>query len=394
MTEVPPALSPLTVDLRIREVICHHQNDRGFGDSEPYLLTLFFKVDGDTASLTNEFALTGTATVKPTPGTHGNLGDVDVATGDTVPVPPAVGSFTTTLRGIQLPDPCDALLPGGTSGVIGVVCALLEHDGVSDAAADNGHDAFNEVITREINEIVNTLSIDNQEIPEDAKDAIAEQVEEAFRKAIFDTTGFLGDVSLVIRGLLFAAGDDPLLDALFLFRHSELQAQGTIPFALRPNEGESEDWEIAGDVSVAESCLAGAVGRMATGSTPPDLRALRDFRDQEIVRRPHVAEWLALASRHSATLLRPLRGDPKLRSAAVRALAAAGEATRKRDRPVPAEHLATVRRVLDSALADAAGAARHDLERLREGLTGLDGRTPNEVLRVLGARGPAAKVQR
>lgn len=394
--EIPPALSPLTVDFRVRQVICHHQNDRGFGDSEPYLLTLFFKVDGDTVSLTNEFALTGTATFQPTPGTHGNLSDVDVATGDTVLVPPAIGSFTTTLRGIQLPDPCDALLPGGVSGVIGVICALLEQDGVRDDAAEAGHDAFNEVIIREVNEIVNTLSIDNQEIPEDAKDAIAEQVKDAFKKAVFGATGFLGDLSLVVRGLLFAAGDDPLLEALFLFKHSELAEQGTISFALRPNEGETEDWEITGDVSVAESCLANAVGRMATPSTLPDFRALRAFRNREIVSRPHVGEWLALASRHGATLLRPLRRDAKLRSAAVQALAAAGQATGQRDRPVPAEHLATVRRVIDSALPDAPPAARHDLERLREALPGLEGRTPNEMLRILDARGPAStrKVRR
>lgn len=398
MPEIPPALSPLTVDLRVREVICHHQADRpiGIGGSEPYLLTLFFKVDGDTVSLTNEFALTGTATFHPTPGTHGNLDDVDVHNGDVVLVPDDIGSFTTTLRGIQLPDPCDQLLPGGVSGVVGVVCALLEHDGVGEGAADAGHEAFDNVLTMEINKIVNTLSIDNQEIPADAKDVIAEQVKEAFKQAVKDELGFFGELGLGLSILLFAGKDDQLLDALFMFTHPELQDQGTIEFRSRPNPGETEDWEIVGDISVADSCLARAVGRMATRPALPDFRALRAFRDREIVSRPHVGEWLALASRNSAALLRPLRRDPKLRSAAVQALAAAGKATAERDRPIPAEHVAAVRQILESAIPDAAPQARHDLERLREVLPGLEGRTPNHVLRILGARGPAStqKVRR
>lgn len=95
--------SELNVQFDLERIECHDEGD-GWGDAEPYLWTVFFKVDGDTVSLGDDLFLHGTATVTTTPGSHGNLGNTDVGEGDTLIVPSAIGEHTTRLRPIPVPD--------------------------------------------------------------------------------------------------------------------------------------------------------------------------------------------------------------------------------------------------------------------------------------------------
>jgi len=59
-----------------------------------------------------------------TPGNHGNLGAHDVDPGDDVPIPPALGEFSTVLT----PMPVDGMPDKNVSGVIGCIAILLEED--------------------------------------------------------------------------------------------------------------------------------------------------------------------------------------------------------------------------------------------------------------------------
>jgi hypothetical protein len=74
------------------ERIHRHDEGNGWGSAEPYLWTVFFKIDGDSVALTEGLTLSGTATVVGTPGSHGNLGNTDVDAGDDIDIPSAIGS--------------------------------------------------------------------------------------------------------------------------------------------------------------------------------------------------------------------------------------------------------------------------------------------------------------
>jgi hypothetical protein len=56
---------------------------------------VFFKIDGTTVTLTDSLTLSGTAAVAGTYGNHGNLINTDVDEGEDLPIPEALGSWST-----------------------------------------------------------------------------------------------------------------------------------------------------------------------------------------------------------------------------------------------------------------------------------------------------------
>jgi hypothetical protein len=52
--------------LKLERIRCHDEGD-GWGSAEPYLWTVFFKIDGDSVALTESLMLSGHATVVGTP---------------------------------------------------------------------------------------------------------------------------------------------------------------------------------------------------------------------------------------------------------------------------------------------------------------------------------------
>jgi hypothetical protein len=184
---------------------CHRRNEV-FG-AEPYLLTAFFKVDGDTIAIDvseGEFFLNGPCTFVGTAGAHGNLGDTDVHDGDDVSIPSALGQAEFVVKPVPARP---GLFPPEfgrieTPGFVGVVFALLEEESVTDSAAEAGRAAFNREVEKAINKIIPTLRRDvkEQPTPEDLAQ-LSEQVGAAIQSAIADAQGFFRNV------LTFFAGD-------------------------------------------------------------------------------------------------------------------------------------------------------------------------------------------
>ena len=84
-------------------VHCH--KDGELTGAEPYMLTAFFKVDGETVTVAvgpDGPFLKGPCTFVGTAGAQGDLDDTNVHTGDDVPVPSALGEMEFTLTPIPL----------------------------------------------------------------------------------------------------------------------------------------------------------------------------------------------------------------------------------------------------------------------------------------------------
>lgn len=236
-------MNDLNIEFKLDRIHCHDEGD-GPGNAEPYLWTVFFKVDGDTLVVNSDGPvapfLQGTPTVVGTPGNHGNLGTTDVDEGDDVAVPGIIGEYRTIMKPIPLTTPILNLTEVG--GMIGCIVVLMEEDNTSNSAIALGHEALDRTVRDKISEVLGTLSISKTEPSDEDIEALTDQIGDAVESAIGHGVSVLDWITA------FGNMDDQIGSALFRFNHKQLEQSGgaPIPFSRRwPNEG---DWELFGHI--------------------------------------------------------------------------------------------------------------------------------------------------
>jgi hypothetical protein len=156
---------------QILDIVCHDEAD-GWGDAEPYLWPVFFKIDGDSYAV-DAAGLIGFPQVFPTNGKHGNLGDTDVGDNDRVSVPLKLGMHDTRLKPIPVLDPIRRELIGDDlPGIAGLVVVLMEQDGWPDALAVAGYNAFVDAVQFGVAKAMESF----QNAEEPSNDEIDEQI--------------------------------------------------------------------------------------------------------------------------------------------------------------------------------------------------------------------------
>ena len=236
-------MTDLNIEFKLDNIRCRDEGD-GLGNAEPYLWTVFFKVDGDTLVVNSDGPaapfLQGAPTVVGTPGNHGNLGTTDVDEGDTVAVPAIIGEYRTILKPIPLTTPILGIEEVG--GMIGCIAVLMEEDNTSASAIARGHEALDRSVRDRLAEVLGTLSISKAEPTDEDVAALSDKIGDAVKSAISD------GVSVLDWLVAFGNMDDQIGSAVFRFSHSQLEqaAGGSIPFSRRwESEG---DWELFGHI--------------------------------------------------------------------------------------------------------------------------------------------------
>jgi hypothetical protein len=179
-------LGPLVVSFDLQGLTCHDKGQDPGPRAEPYLWVIYFTVDGTTVQLSDpDFTLHGVARAVPTPGSHGDLGVVEVSSGQVVPIPQALGAFNTTLIPIPVSQQLQNLgAPAQVAGVAGAVCVLMEQDWTNDSAAEAGHQALNDGFRTHLNKLVDELgALHPQPTPADV-DTISLKIQQAVKDAI------------------------------------------------------------------------------------------------------------------------------------------------------------------------------------------------------------------
>lgn len=237
-------MNDLNIEFKLDRIHCHDEGD-GPGNAEPYLWTVFFKVDGDTLVVNSDGPvapfLQGAPTVIGTPGNHGNLGTTDVDEGDDVAIPSIIGEYRTIMKPIPMTTPFLGISEIG--GMIGCIAVLMEEDNTPASAIARGHEALDRNVRDKLAQVLGTLSISKTEPTDEDIAALSGQIGDAVRSAIgdgvnvFDWLGGFGNM------------DDQIGSAVFRFSHKDLEAASgaMIPFSRRwDNEG---DWELFGHIT-------------------------------------------------------------------------------------------------------------------------------------------------
>jgi Protein of unknown function (DUF3892) len=211
MDPAPPDL--LHVAVHLHRIYCYMEGD-GWGSAEPYLWSIFFKIDDTTVQQdpNNPFLLVGGAEFHFGPGSHGNLSSHDVDPGDAVTAG-AAGGWHTKLGRITVVNPFKKDAPPVRApGIIGAVFVLMEENAISDSDAEAGHKALNAYVQKRINDFVLglnllELSIEASKLASDQQLTMSEALEQVLKARVDDlkdeiAKGAKAEVKKAIKGEL------------------------------------------------------------------------------------------------------------------------------------------------------------------------------------------------
>ena len=372
----------LSVSLKLNNIICRDEGD-GWGNAEPYLWTVFFKIDGETVSLTEALTLSGESTIHTTPGSHGNLDDDSVDEGDTVAIPSDIGEWTTTLEPIPVPDSLSSLVdPLG--GIIGVVCILMEEDNVSDDGAEAGHQALNTAVENAINQIISTRTFANQSVSEEELEDFEDDIKSAISSAIENQQNFFENIWSWLNK------DDTIGTKVFFFEHDTLADNNNINFNERwKNEG---DWEITGNITTSPVCTLELSRSLSAGtSTPIDLKAIRKFRNEEFRKNPNIVEWGNILLRNNRFLVHAILRDKNLKNCAVNLTRNTSHLINNKNEKVSDEILKDAIPLIEALEKNGNKRSKLDAKRLREVIPNVKNRDLNNIVKYLSKNLPGVK---
>ena len=160
----------------------------------PGMWSVFFKVDGTTARVSNDpgtqGTVVGTATVRGTTGT--GLGVGDFVAGRSLPVPPEIGRWTDRI----VPLPFGDL--GSLPALFGVGLVVFDPGILDPEALEAGHAALNSALQKGLDELLPTLP--PLQPPTDKQiDDLVKAVSKAAHDAVLGT--FDGLVDRVVNAL-------------------------------------------------------------------------------------------------------------------------------------------------------------------------------------------------
>jgi hypothetical protein len=395
------ARTPLQVDISLDHIHCYNQSD--WGSAEPYLWTVYFKIDGDTVVMGDDLFLHGTATVVTTPGSHGNLGDTDVDEGDDVPVPTAIGEFQTTLKPIPVPD---SLGVDDVGGVVGVAVVLMEEDWVSDSGAEAGHAALNTFVQQAIDQLIPTLGVSNPDVTDAEIAALTAHAADAVSDAVQSAQGFWRNVASWLNG------DDELGAKTFTFSHDSLAADAFQDFSQRftttvterfppgpPITIVTEDWQLFGRIQGIQQCPSDAaasvlvkMGLLSAKDARQAAAAAREFRSRAFAGRRGLGLWWELAERNIASIGGILHRNPDFaKQSAAAAILELSSVLQSERGPLSETFLSHVEEMLMLFAKDGTRRLRRDANAALGVLPELRGKSVHAVAELLDKRPPTRR---
>ncbi len=217
------------ISAQLQRLMLHDTVDLLDGD-EPFLWTVWFKIDGDRLALSD--LRHSAATVVSTSGSHGDLGpQKNLPAGTSITVPPNVGRFGTVLKTVRGLDPLGDTARHST--MFGAIILAWEEDGLTDAAIEAGRRAFVATLQSELDNAIRHLREPDQA-------ALATRLREATEAAIKAQGIDLG------RFLFNDYADDLIGQQLLQRRFDQLRPSETLRFQFR----DDGHYELIGTLNV------------------------------------------------------------------------------------------------------------------------------------------------
>jgi hypothetical protein len=237
----------LYIKVKLQQLRCHDKPD-GWAGGEPYLWTIFFKIDGSCITLNEKFRLDGRPVYHFSKGSHGNLNAKQIESGGMVPIPDEIGEWKTMLVPITVP-----YFEAQVSGVVGLVAVLIEQNLVSGSGAEAGHEAFNKYVVEALNSVVGgfdpkKLDIDN--VDKSIKAYFEEQVRKYTENISNMVSQAVSSSQNILQNFLSLVKKDVVIGYnIWDFGSNQIvMSGGELPFSHRWSTTRDGDWELKGRI--------------------------------------------------------------------------------------------------------------------------------------------------
>lgn len=387
----------LNLSISLDNIHCYDEGD-GWGTAEPYLWTVFFKIDGDSYAV-DSVGLIGFPTIVSSNGNHGNLGDTDVDAGDDVPIPTDIGLFESQLKPIPVNDPTFRQLIGDDlPGFCGVAAVLMEQDSWPNDLAVTGYNALVDSVTLAVAKVAAGFQHATQAPTKEEIDAAVQQVKDQASHAVSGAIQETMSGWQVLWYGTFGNNDDTIGSQVWDASHDDFAADAFIAISERwHSEG---DWQISGMMSGVAPCPAEALAALFDGSQSMSgtLEAMHRYERERFKSLPGLAPWWRALTESSAATASVIQGDENARDALGRLLTAVPSILDEPDKPLEPEQLEAARAVLATLARENPRVARAFARRALTIAQELEGKSWNEAAEriadvpPLGRRRPDRKV--
>ncbi|MFJ6027876.1 hypothetical protein ACIQCN_10490 [Pseudarthrobacter sp. NPDC092424] len=396
----------LNLETVLQELHCHDEGD-GWGNAEPYIWTVFFKVDGDNFAVEAGSGLIGSPTIVSSSGSHGNLGDTDVDAGYDVPVPDAVGRWSTKLKPIPINDAVLRSLLGADDvpAIAGVVVSVMEEDGWPDSLADTGYAAFVDAVHLAVVKVAasfqRALAAPTPQQIKDQIEVVKESAASSVRAAVKNA---MSGWQLIWYGT-FGNNDDSVGTEAFTTTTDELVDTPAINFSRRWSGDESGDgdWELRGvfrGFPQVDCSLESLFAVNAAGGSPQDaaqtgsFEAMRAFREGGFREFPGLGAWWAEFTTASPALADIAAKRPEVQDALNGLLHDAGTWLGDQSAPIDGAARERLDTVLDAVSGDASAHTRRVVRQAKRLVERLDGVAFGDALRMASELKPVGRTPR
>ncbi|WP_257305649.1 hypothetical protein [Geothrix campi] len=389
------ARATLNLKIFLQNVHCYDEGD-GWGNAEPYLWPIFFKIDGDSYAVETGSGLIGFPVIEFRNGHHGNLGDTDVDAGDDVPVPESLGTWQNTLKPIPINDPViKGLIGDDLPGIAGVAVVLMEQDGWPDDLADTGYNALVNSIQLAVAKVAAGFQHATHAPTKEEIDAAIQTVKDTAASMVHDAIkGTMSGWQLLWYGT-FGNNDDTVGSEVWTANHDDFAANAVIEFSRRWSGDESGDgdWDISGSFTGVVPCPADALSRLIGGGDThaSALAAMRDFRAKDYQTLPGLERWWQALRRGIPEVIRIAAGDPAVRDAVDRLFAALPGVLSAPDQPLSTQHLRDLTTILEVVSKSSPSLHRAFAHRALAIMPELHGRSWNAAIRRVSGTRPRGR---
>lgn len=228
-----------------------HRKAKSWGSAEPYLWNIFFRVDGDAITINPDFTISGKGIFNFSEGSHNNLRNT-IHRNNILHIPANIGEWSTTLTPVRVP-----YFEQYVSGIVGVICVLMEENNVSNEGAEAGRIAFGQQVQDSLNSALKAFKpsvIDISDVQKSIAEhfeskvaAFADGIESSVIEAIKSKQSLLQNMWSLIKA-----------DALVGFNVWNFDQKtiedngGTVHFSHKWNTKKYGDWEVFGKVELTD----------------------------------------------------------------------------------------------------------------------------------------------